>query len=194
VEEIPPSGGFAGGGRGGEGAEGVDGGGRGGRDEGRGRRGAGETERARDGGGGECGAGEAVEQGREAGAAVAAMEEGGGGAGEVDGGVEAGQLAVDGRRIGWPRHISSNIKRRDVTLMPLLPSVLQPTPALSDVDTTPQQMAAARDLATVTSPDQTPIYICALPNCWRLYPTQERLMLHRKREHETQDTDQIIRW
>ncbi|KAG6911578.1 hypothetical protein DXG01_011881 [Tephrocybe rancida] len=78
--------------------------------------------------------------------------------------------------------------------MNLLPSILPQTPALSDTTTTAAQITAANDLATVTTPELTPIFICAIPDCCRLYPTRERLMLHRKRDHDSQQTDQIITW
>ncbi|GLB35975.1 putative zinc finger [Lyophyllum shimeji] len=77
---------------------------------------------------------------------------------------------------------------------PSLPSLLPHKPALQDIDTTPEQLQAALDLAKVTSPDQTPIYICAFQNCFRLYPTRDRLMLHRKRDHDSQDDSLIITW
>ncbi|KAF5385142.1 hypothetical protein D9615_001365 [Tricholomella constricta] len=95
--------------------------------------------------------------------------------------------------------------------MPSLPSVLPGAPALQDskssslfsaivprslsaVATTNDQLNAALALAKVTSPDQTPIYICGFQNCCRLYPTRERLMAHRKRDHDSQDDSQIITW
>ncbi|RDX51107.1 hypothetical protein K466DRAFT_646531, partial [Polyporus arcularius HHB13444] len=75
---------------------------------------------------------------------------------------------------------------------PKLPSVLPSVPALQDVDTTPEQVNAG--MARVTNPTETPIFICAMQNCSRLFPSRERLMAHRKRDHDTEDQDDIITW
>ncbi|KAJ7487404.1 hypothetical protein B0H11DRAFT_1860381 [Mycena galericulata] len=79
--------------------------------------------------------------------------------------------------------------------MSLLPSVLPSRPAVSDVATTPEQLAAALALAKVTSPKETPLFICAFHDCFRLFPTRERVMTHRKRDHDnSEETDRIITW
>ncbi|KAJ7783572.1 hypothetical protein DFH07DRAFT_948583 [Mycena maculata] len=79
--------------------------------------------------------------------------------------------------------------------MSLLPSVLPSGPAVSDVTTTLAQLEAALALAKVTSPKETAIFICAFQDCHRLYPSRERLMAHRKRDHNnSDDTDRIITW
>ncbi|KAH9948167.1 hypothetical protein B0H21DRAFT_821180 [Amylocystis lapponica] len=91
---------------------------------------------------------------------------------------------------------------------PSLPSVLPSTPALQDgeyphpvapscthphsVTTTPEQLQSA--LARVTNPTETPIFVCALNSCYRLFPSKERLMFHRKRDHDTDEQDDIITW
>ncbi|KAI0706122.1 hypothetical protein BC835DRAFT_1312431 [Cytidiella melzeri] len=75
---------------------------------------------------------------------------------------------------------------------PNLPSVLPSVPALQDVITTPQQIEAG--LARVTNASETPIFICALDKCNRLFPSKERLMAHRKMAHNTDDNCDIITW
>ncbi|KAJ6509347.1 hypothetical protein C8R47DRAFT_1208532 [Mycena vitilis] len=76
----------------------------------------------------------------------------------------------------------------------LLPSVLPSRPALADVDTTPEDLIAAQGRAKVTSPKETPLFICALSDCFRLFPSRDRLMTHRKRDHDSEDTDLVITW
>ncbi|OCH94720.1 hypothetical protein OBBRIDRAFT_769085 [Obba rivulosa] len=76
---------------------------------------------------------------------------------------------------------------------PSLPSVLPSVPVLQDVTTTPQQIAETK-LARVTNPAETPIFICAFDNCNRLFPTRDRLMTHRKRDHDSEDDADIITW
>ncbi|KZT02397.1 uncharacterized protein LAESUDRAFT_661953 [Laetiporus sulphureus 93-53] len=75
---------------------------------------------------------------------------------------------------------------------PSLPSVLPSAPALQDVTTTPQQFESG--LARVTTPSETPIFICAFEHCYRLFPSRERLMLHRKRDHDSEDQGDVITW
>ncbi|KIP12570.1 hypothetical protein PHLGIDRAFT_97994 [Phlebiopsis gigantea 11061_1 CR5-6] len=75
---------------------------------------------------------------------------------------------------------------------PSLPSVLPPAPALQDVTTTPQQVIAS--VARVTNPAETPIFICALEQCNRLFPSRDRLMAHRRAAHSTDDDRDIITW
>ncbi|EPT04060.1 hypothetical protein FOMPIDRAFT_22805, partial [Fomitopsis schrenkii] len=73
-----------------------------------------------------------------------------------------------------------------------LPSVLPSVPALQDVNTTPQQLETG--LARVTNPNETPIYICALEKCYRLFPNRDRLMNHRKRDHGSEETSDVLTW
>lgn len=42
--------------------------------------------------------------------------------------------------------------------------------------------------------DRTPIFICALDNCYRLFSSRDRVMTHRKRDHDTEDQEEIITW
>ncbi|KAI0803325.1 hypothetical protein BC629DRAFT_1493520 [Irpex lacteus] len=79
-----------------------------------------------------------------------------------------------------------------MSTQPSLPSVLPSVPALQDVNTTPQQIQAG--LARVTNPSETPIFICALEKCNRLFPSKDRLMAHRKAAHNTDDDGDIITW
>jgi len=74
----------------------------------------------------------------------------------------------------------------------VLPSVLPSSPAIQDTVTTPHQIEAG--LGTVTNPTITPIYICALSQCNRLFPSRDRLMAHRKMMHATDDDGDIITW
>ncbi|KAI9060536.1 hypothetical protein FKP32DRAFT_1613532 [Trametes sanguinea] len=75
---------------------------------------------------------------------------------------------------------------------PKLSSVLPSVPAIQDVETTPEQVNAG--LARVTNPTETPIYICAMQSCYRLFPSKDRLMQHRKRDHDSEDQEDIITW
>ncbi|KAJ7492801.1 hypothetical protein FB451DRAFT_1389150 [Mycena latifolia] len=79
--------------------------------------------------------------------------------------------------------------------MPLpLPTVLPSQPSVADVDTTPDLLQAALALAKVTSPKETPLFICALQDCFRLFPSRDRVMAHRKRDHSSEETDHVITW
>ncbi|KAI0673368.1 hypothetical protein C8Q78DRAFT_621684 [Trametes maxima] len=55
---------------------------------------------------------------------------------------------------------------------PKLPSVLPSTPAVQDVLTTSEHIG----------------------NCYRLFPSRDRVMLHRKRDHDSEDQEDIITW
>ncbi|KAJ6627109.1 hypothetical protein B0H10DRAFT_1780014 [Mycena sp. CBHHK59/15] len=78
--------------------------------------------------------------------------------------------------------------------MSLLPSVLQSRPAVSDITTTPEQLQAALALGKVTSPKETPLFICAFQDCFRLFPSRDRVMAHRKRDHSSEVADRVITW
>ncbi|KAI9452547.1 hypothetical protein BJY52DRAFT_1124281 [Lactarius psammicola] len=78
------------------------------------------------------------------------------------------------------------------TARPKLPSVLPSQPAVQDVTTTKDQINTG--LARATNPTETPIFICALPDCNRLFPSRERIMLHRKRDHDSEEEGSIISW
>ncbi|KIK07479.1 hypothetical protein K443DRAFT_673396 [Laccaria amethystina LaAM-08-1] len=82
-----------------------------------------------------------------------------------------------------------------------LPSILPSTPAVQDVTSTAQQVNNVQTYvndvqfsAKVTTPEQTPIFICALKNCNRLFPSRDRVMMHRKRDHDSTDDTLIITW
>ncbi|KAJ7900154.1 hypothetical protein B0H14DRAFT_3423552 [Mycena olivaceomarginata] len=92
----------------------------------------------------------------------------------------------------------------------LLPSVLTSHASVSDVTTTADDLNAAQGRAKVTSPKETPLFICALPgkdsalrrvldlflppDCFRLFPSRDRVMTHRKRDHNSDETDHVITW
>ncbi|THH09190.1 hypothetical protein EW145_g2194 [Phellinidium pouzarii] len=80
------------------------------------------------------------------------------------------------------------------TGLPWLPSVLPSSPAIQDdtAVTTATQLEAG--VGRMTTPVETPIYICAYSKCNRLFPSRERLMGHRKRDHDSEQTDHIITW
>ncbi|KAI0308282.1 hypothetical protein B0F90DRAFT_1807503 [Multifurca ochricompacta] len=75
---------------------------------------------------------------------------------------------------------------------PKLPSVLQSQAAVQDVSTTKDQINTG--LAKATNPSETPIFICAFTGCNRLFPSRERIMSHRKRDHDSEDDGNIITW
>ncbi|KAF8222117.1 hypothetical protein L208DRAFT_1324276 [Tricholoma matsutake] len=77
-------------------------------------------------------------------------------------------------------------------MAPSLPSILPSQPAIQDLSTTPDQFQAALNLGKVTAPEQTPIFICGFQDCLRLYPTRERMMMHRKRDHNSQDDERLV--
>ncbi|KAF5385431.1 hypothetical protein D9757_005441 [Collybiopsis confluens] len=99
-----------------------------------------------------------------------------------------------------------------VTVATMLPSVLPAHPGLSDASATPEQLEASKSLAKVTRPHETAIFICALPgillrrdagsdptftlsDCFKLFPSRERLAMHRKREHREESSEEsIITW
>ncbi|KAJ7596853.1 hypothetical protein C8J56DRAFT_918497 [Mycena floridula] len=74
-----------------------------------------------------------------------------------------------------------------------LPSVLPAQPALTDLTTTADQVNDSK-IGKVTSPDETPLFICAFQDCNRLFPSRDRVMLHRKRDHSSDDDSNIITW
>ncbi|SJL05591.1 uncharacterized protein ARMOST_08947 [Armillaria ostoyae] len=94
----------------------------------------------------------------------------------------------------------------------MIASVLPPQPALSDLSTTREDLEAAKTLAKVTSPPETPLFICACQGtvliyivdaqviydtgCFRLFPSRDRVTAHRKRDHlDTPDDDStVITW
>ncbi|KAI0257058.1 hypothetical protein BJV78DRAFT_1116135 [Lactifluus subvellereus] len=78
------------------------------------------------------------------------------------------------------------------TSHPKLPSVLPSQPAVQDACTTKDQINTG--LARATNPAETPIFICAFTDCNRLFPSRERIMLHRKRDHDCEDDKSIISW
>ncbi|KAF6766584.1 hypothetical protein DFP72DRAFT_867054 [Ephemerocybe angulata] len=78
-----------------------------------------------------------------------------------------------------------------------LPSVLPSGPAVQDAVCNSEALEAAAKLGKVTSPEQTPIFICALGACNRLFPSRERVLAHRKRDHsdvEAGDDSCMITW
>ncbi|KAH9964253.1 hypothetical protein BC827DRAFT_1189956 [Russula dissimulans] len=82
------------------------------------------------------------------------------------------------------------------TTRPKLPSVLPWQPAVQDVTTTKDQINTG--LARATNPAETPVFICAFTGtgteCNRLFPSRERVMMHRKRDHDTTEEGSIISW
>ncbi|CCA68540.1 hypothetical protein PIIN_11842 [Serendipita indica DSM 11827] len=81
-----------------------------------------------------------------------------------------------------------------MTTKQLLPPITRGVVALRDVATTKEQIAA-NGVGKRASPQDTPIFICELNACNRLFPSRDRLALHRKRDHNTDDvfTD-VLTW
>ncbi|KZP31150.1 hypothetical protein FIBSPDRAFT_945185 [Athelia psychrophila] len=73
-----------------------------------------------------------------------------------------------------------------------LPSTLPSKIALQDVTTAPDKLQSS--LARVTSPAETPLWICGVPDCHRLFPSRERIMQHRKQNHGSEEDRDIITW
>ncbi|KAH9944186.1 uncharacterized protein BXZ73DRAFT_96679 [Epithele typhae] len=63
---------------------------------------------------------------------------------------------------------------------------------LDFVTTTREQVEAG--MARITDPSETPIFICAYKGCCRLFPSKQRVIAHRKRDHDSEDLDAIITW
>ncbi|KAI9461180.1 hypothetical protein F5148DRAFT_983118 [Russula earlei] len=78
------------------------------------------------------------------------------------------------------------------TARPQLPSVLPWQPAVQDVSTRKEEIETG--LAKATNPAETPIFICAFTDCNRLFPSRERVMMHRKRDHDSEEEGEIITW
>ncbi|KAJ3803437.1 hypothetical protein GGU11DRAFT_739874 [Lentinula aff. detonsa] len=93
----------------------------------------------------------------------------------------------------------------------MLPSVLPSRPALSDTTTTREQLETSQSLAKVTTPQETAIFICALQgiftleptshfptlpllDCHKLFPSRDRLIQHRRKEHGSDEDKDIITW
>ncbi|KAG2023033.1 hypothetical protein CC2G_000738 [Coprinopsis cinerea AmutBmut pab1-1] len=80
-----------------------------------------------------------------------------------------------------------------------LPSVLSSSPAVDDGTTSKDQVDAAisDSLGKVTNPEQTPIFICVVADCNRLFPNRDRLAAHRKRDHpdmDPEDNSDCLTW
>lgn len=43
---------------------------------------------------------------------------------------------------------------------------------------------------------RTPIFICGVEDCYKLFPSRERVMAHRKRDHDSEEEaqEEIITW
>ncbi|KAF4622882.1 hypothetical protein D9613_002148 [Agrocybe pediades] len=77
--------------------------------------------------------------------------------------------------------------------MASLPSLLPSKPALQDTTSTKDEVD--NPFGKATTPDETPIFICAFEECYRLLPTHKALMAHRKKDHQTEDDESsIITW
>ncbi|KAH9486569.1 hypothetical protein JR316_0000634 [Psilocybe cubensis] len=73
-----------------------------------------------------------------------------------------------------------------------LPSILPSKPAIQDTTSTVDEIK--QQLGRATNPEATPIFICALDECYRLLPSQKALMMHRKKDHQTEDDGWMITW
>ncbi|KIJ46384.1 hypothetical protein M422DRAFT_226680 [Sphaerobolus stellatus SS14] len=76
---------------------------------------------------------------------------------------------------------------------PQLPSVLPCSPGLHDGEMTEAQLNST--VGRITSPEETPIFICAYDRCYRLFPSQEKLLIHKKRDHASDDPhNDVLTW
>ncbi|KDR85382.1 hypothetical protein GALMADRAFT_132080 [Galerina marginata CBS 339.88] len=76
--------------------------------------------------------------------------------------------------------------------MASLPSILPSKPTVQDETSTAQEIQAP--FGKATTPESTPIFICAFEQCYRLLPSRKALMAHRKKEHHSDDDSLIITW
>ncbi|KAF9527768.1 hypothetical protein CPB83DRAFT_855599 [Crepidotus variabilis] len=78
--------------------------------------------------------------------------------------------------------------------MASLPSVLPARPAVQDDTTTLDQIHAS--VGKITSPEITPIYICTVHKCFRLFPNQRNLTAHSKKDHglDAVDEKNVVTW
>ncbi|PVF94503.1 hypothetical protein CPB86DRAFT_713142 [Serendipita vermifera] len=76
----------------------------------------------------------------------------------------------------------------------ILPNFTRGEIGLKDV-TTSQEEIAANGVGRKATPQDTPIFICQLDGCNRLYPSRERLAVHRKRDHISDDAyTAVLTW
>ncbi|KAF8598050.1 hypothetical protein BDV93DRAFT_527028 [Ceratobasidium sp. AG-I] len=74
-----------------------------------------------------------------------------------------------------------------------LPTHLRATPALSDIKTTADDLKNM--VGRASTPEDTPIYVCTIEGCNKLFPSRDRLGVHRKRDHNSDDTtNNILTW
>ncbi|KZO92804.1 hypothetical protein CALVIDRAFT_540686 [Calocera viscosa TUFC12733] len=71
-----------------------------------------------------------------------------------------------------------------------LPAVLNSRPVDPDESVTVETMAGL--LGKVAAPQDTPIWICTLHYCNRIFQSHERLGVHRKRDHHSDDTESDV--
>jgi len=74
-----------------------------------------------------------------------------------------------------------------------LPPLLESSPVYDHKDENEQSVKA--DLGRVTTPQETPIFICTMDKCYRLFPSRDRLGQHRKQVHSmTDDQMDVLTW
>lgn len=72
----------------------------------------------------------------------------------------------------------------------VLPPVLPSAPAYDHKDE-----EVSTEVGRVTTPAETPIFICVIDNCNRLFPSRDRLAQHRKAIHNSTDVqNDVITW
>ncbi|KDQ19876.1 hypothetical protein BOTBODRAFT_380526 [Botryobasidium botryosum FD-172 SS1] len=77
----------------------------------------------------------------------------------------------------------------------MAPDTLMGRVVLSDNVSTAEDIKNAAGLSRVATPTDTAIYICNFDQCYRLFPTRDRLAFHRKRDHKTDDShSDVITW
>ncbi|CEL57020.1 hypothetical protein RSOLAG1IB_08273 [Rhizoctonia solani AG-1 IB] len=76
-----------------------------------------------------------------------------------------------------------------------LPPHLRATLALPDTRTTEKDIQQNNMVGRTSTPEDTPIYICTIDGCNKLFPSRERLGGHRKRDHGSDDTtNNVLTW
>ncbi|KAH7106775.1 hypothetical protein BKA62DRAFT_685044 [Auriculariales sp. MPI-PUGE-AT-0066] len=74
----------------------------------------------------------------------------------------------------------------------VLPPVLDSSPAPQRHE---EEQPIKADLGRVTTPAETPIFICTLDRCNRLFPSRDRLAAHRKQAHGGADAhEDVLTW
>jgi len=77
-----------------------------------------------------------------------------------------------------------------------LPTTLPARPVLPDPEVIEKQEGVFEgSVGRLATPTDTPIFICTLNGCNRLYPSRERLGMHRRKDHASEDlSNHLLTW